>query len=220
MSGCSEIGKRIRVLRENTGLRQSDVADALHIARSNYAKIETGDRDIKSEYCIAIADYFHVTCDFLLRGIDAQNVEICERTSLTQDSIDVLSAYSDEKKISNDRNSSITLSATLYMINAMLQDKDLVPELTFDASEVIISKVFSEGYAHLRSHDIKEKRNERAGLFSAGLAIAKFFEKMVNDPRFIALFRAAYAEELNMFFDVHVVDDFDLDENPTNNDGM
>lgn len=85
MGGCSEIGKRIKALREAKSLRQSDVADALHIARSNYAKMESGDRDLKTEYCIAMANYFNVTCDYLLRGIPAENVDICRQTGLSNE---------------------------------------------------------------------------------------------------------------------------------------
>lgn len=114
-------GERIRKLRKERGLRQSDVAEALHIARSNYAKIESGDRDLISGYCIQIADYFGVTCDYLLRGIQAENVSICQRTGLSQKTVDSLADYEAE--------ASPVANCRKHIINAILQDKTLLNEL-------------------------------------------------------------------------------------------
>jgi len=84
------VGARVRSLREERKLLQKDVADALHISVSAYAKLESGDRGINSENCIALADLFGVSCDYILRGIEAEYVDICAKTGLSQETINVL----------------------------------------------------------------------------------------------------------------------------------
>ena len=220
MGSCDEIGSRIKILRIKLGMTQDELAKLLLVSRGLVNQWERGGRDLKAGTIVALAKALHTSCDFLLTGIDTPNIDVCELTSLTQDSIDALTAYVDGKKAATDRDQNIIFSANLYMINAVVQDKELISELTYAVSDVIRSKVFKEGFEHIRSHGKDEKQNVRAGQFSAGLAIAKFFEIIVNDPKYLALFRDAYSEELNMFSDVYVENDFDLEENQANDDGM
>ena len=84
------VGARVRKLRESRKMKQQDVANALHVSLSSYAKLEAGDRGISSENCIALADLFGVTCDYILRGIDSQNIDVCQKTALDQETLDVL----------------------------------------------------------------------------------------------------------------------------------
>lgn len=90
MSLNIEIGTRLKFLREKIGKTQKDIAGVLGVTPAAYGKIEAGDRGLSSEYCIQLADYFGVTCDFLLRGISSENVDICTRTALDQTSVDAL----------------------------------------------------------------------------------------------------------------------------------
>lgn len=84
------LGQRVRKLRESKKMLQQEVADALHISVSAYAKLESGSRGISSENCIALADLFGVTCDYILRGIDSENIDVCKKTALDQATLDVL----------------------------------------------------------------------------------------------------------------------------------
>ena len=86
----SQMGKRLRTLRRNKNANQKDVADVLGISQTAYGKIESGQRGLSSEYCIKLADFYGVTCDYILRGIESENVDICAKTGLKQDSIDWL----------------------------------------------------------------------------------------------------------------------------------
>ncbi len=58
---------RLRHLREKESLTQSEVATALHIGQSTYNRYERGVREPDHETLKLIADYFHVSIDFLLR---------------------------------------------------------------------------------------------------------------------------------------------------------
>ena len=58
---------RLRYLREKEGLTQTNIAHALHIGQSTYNRYERGIREPDQETLKKIADYFHVSLDFLLK---------------------------------------------------------------------------------------------------------------------------------------------------------
>jgi transcriptional regulator with XRE-family HTH domain len=84
----NEIGNRVRQLREAKGETQLEMAKKLGVLRETVVHWETGTRDLKTEYTVMLANHFGVTCDYLLRGIAAENVSIYEKTGLSQDAID------------------------------------------------------------------------------------------------------------------------------------
>jgi len=96
MASCNEIGERIRQLREAKGLTQAQLAKELFIAkRETVSQWEAGTRDLKTEYTIKLADYFGVTCDYILRGVKAENVDINKRLGLSDESIAILTEMND-----------------------------------------------------------------------------------------------------------------------------
>ena len=61
-----QFGKRCKILRQERGLTQQQVADALGISRSAYAYYEIG-RQRALAFCIMeLAQYFQVSADSLL----------------------------------------------------------------------------------------------------------------------------------------------------------
>lgn len=91
---CNTIGERIVHLRKVKGISQGDLAKALFVKREVVAYWEEGRRDLKTDYTIKLADYFGVTCDYLLRGIQSENVDIARATGLNNKSIDHLKLVS------------------------------------------------------------------------------------------------------------------------------
>jgi len=61
---------RIKELRLQRKKTQGDIATALNINRTTYAKWETGDRLPDMETLNKLADYFNVTTDYILRRTD------------------------------------------------------------------------------------------------------------------------------------------------------
>lgn len=57
---------RIRELREDHDLRQIDVAKMLNMSQTGYSKYETGENDVPTSILIALADFYHVTTDYIL----------------------------------------------------------------------------------------------------------------------------------------------------------
>ncbi len=57
---------RIRELREDRDLSQSDIAKVLKTTQQQYSKIETGKSDINGEKLILLAKFYGVTTDYIL----------------------------------------------------------------------------------------------------------------------------------------------------------
>ncbi|WP_294474086.1 helix-turn-helix transcriptional regulator [uncultured Intestinimonas sp.] len=57
---------RLRSLREDHDLTQAKVAALLGIDQRVYSTYETGKRDIPLPHLVTLADYYHVTTDYLL----------------------------------------------------------------------------------------------------------------------------------------------------------
>lgn len=65
---------RIRELREDRDLRQIDVSNATGIDQKTLSNYETGRTNPDSSAIIKLADFFGVTCDYLL-GITERNIQ-------------------------------------------------------------------------------------------------------------------------------------------------
>lgn len=81
------IGQRLRMLRIVRKETQKELGELLGITAAAYGKLESGDRGLSSEYCIDLANHYGVSCDYILRGIEAANIDVCSRTPLTQQTV-------------------------------------------------------------------------------------------------------------------------------------
>jgi transcriptional regulator with XRE-family HTH domain len=87
---CTEIGNRISELRQIRGISQAELAKNFNVNREVVTKWETGTRDLKTEYTIKLADYFGVTCDYILRGLNSENVDTNKKLGLPENAIQSL----------------------------------------------------------------------------------------------------------------------------------
>ena len=62
--------KRIRDLREDRDLTQTQVAQFLGMSQTGYSKYETGENDIPTAVLIKLADLYKTTTDYLLGRSD------------------------------------------------------------------------------------------------------------------------------------------------------
>lgn len=60
------IGKNIKKIRETKGLTQQTIADLISMHRSNYSRVEAGDRDVSIEAVGKIAKFFNMSIDDLV----------------------------------------------------------------------------------------------------------------------------------------------------------
>ena len=64
--GDKMIFQRLRDLREDKDLRQTDIADFLNIKQTVYSRYERGFQNIPIEHLIKLADFYKVSTDYIL----------------------------------------------------------------------------------------------------------------------------------------------------------
>ena len=62
--------QRIRDLREDADLTQKQVGEAINVPQRTYAYYESGQRMIPPSVLCALADFYHVSVDYLLGRTD------------------------------------------------------------------------------------------------------------------------------------------------------
>jgi transcriptional regulator with XRE-family HTH domain len=62
--------RRIRNLREDKDMTQTQVAKMLTMSQTGYSKYETGENDIPTNILIKLADFYDVSVDYLLNRTD------------------------------------------------------------------------------------------------------------------------------------------------------
>ena len=77
------MGLRIRDLREDADLTQTQVAKFLGMSQTGYSKYETGENDIPTQVLIRLAGFYKTSTDYLLgltnyRGIPKEYTEKTE----------------------------------------------------------------------------------------------------------------------------------------------
>lgn len=61
---------RIRNLREDKDMTQTQMAEILHCSQRIYSNYERGDVDIPTEILIKLADFHNVSIDYILGRVD------------------------------------------------------------------------------------------------------------------------------------------------------
>ena len=62
--------QRIRNLREDSDLNQTQVAKVLGMSQTGYSKYETGENDIPTSVLIKLARFYNTSIDYLLGETD------------------------------------------------------------------------------------------------------------------------------------------------------
>ena len=91
-----EIGQRIKERRERLGLTQQQLGDKIHRSREYISKWESGERGLKVEDLVSIANVLESSCDYLLKGYEPENLDFCERTGLSNRALENLLKVCDE----------------------------------------------------------------------------------------------------------------------------
>jgi transcriptional regulator with XRE-family HTH domain len=64
--GCYDVYPRIRNLREDSDLRQIEIANMLNTSQATYSRYENGVLDIPSVSLIMLAEYYQTSIDYLV----------------------------------------------------------------------------------------------------------------------------------------------------------
>lgn len=65
---------RIRDLREDADISQTEMGKHLNVSQRAYSHYENGSRDIPVNILIAFADFFNVSIDYLLERTDNKKI--------------------------------------------------------------------------------------------------------------------------------------------------
>lgn len=64
--------KRIRDLREDRDMNQTQVAKMLGMSQTGYSKYETGENDIPTQILIKLAVFYNTSIDYILDQTDVR----------------------------------------------------------------------------------------------------------------------------------------------------
>ncbi len=65
--------QRIKSLREDNDLKQSDVAAFLKTTQQVYSRYENGTNEIPVHHIIALSRFYNVSCDYILGETDCKD---------------------------------------------------------------------------------------------------------------------------------------------------
>ena len=85
-----EIGKRLKMLRQEAGLKQSDIADLVGHSNNVVGRIERGEQTIDLKTILAYKKQFKVSADYIIEGIKTDDEDISERLKFAEAYIDRL----------------------------------------------------------------------------------------------------------------------------------
>ena len=112
-------GSRIKLLREEKGLKQEELAKILSIAPSTIGMYERDAREPNDEIKLKMAEYFGVSIDFLLGKSDVRNPD---KVEVDMDEVDV--AFASGIKGLNETNKMIIKSTLEALLAKQEKDKE------------------------------------------------------------------------------------------------
>lgn len=97
-SNKNTIGGRIAALRKAAGLKQRELADKIMVSRELVNLWENDTRQIKGEDIVRLANALGTTCDYLLRGVSTENLDIYAATGLSDEGITAIASIADSQR--------------------------------------------------------------------------------------------------------------------------
>ena len=67
-------GTRLKELRKEKKLKQTEMAELLELAPRNYQRLEDGKTNVTATTLMFLGDYFHVSVDYLLGRTDNREI--------------------------------------------------------------------------------------------------------------------------------------------------
>ncbi|WMJ75313.1 helix-turn-helix transcriptional regulator [Cytophagaceae bacterium ABcell3] len=92
------IGENIKRIREEKGLTQLQIAELINMHRSNYSKVESGQRDISVDALNKVAKYFGMTIDQIVNFDGAVPKEITVEDKTLMEQVKLIQELEPEEK--------------------------------------------------------------------------------------------------------------------------
>lgn len=115
----------LRALMEESGTTQKELADFVGVRPQTLSLYCTGETQPNCDKLLKIAEYFHVTVDYLLTGTVIENIPVYKMLGFSENTVQniqlVKGGYFEDTP------------AMLYMLDSMLADKDFYRALEMAA---------------------------------------------------------------------------------------
>lgn len=92
------IADNLKIYREQKGLLQKEVANAVGVHPSNYSKMEKGERDVSIEVADKLANYFGITLDELVHMSEQTPKEVTILDKSISERINLIQQLEEEDK--------------------------------------------------------------------------------------------------------------------------
>ena len=93
-----DLAQNLRTLREQKGLLQKEVANAVGVHPSNYSKMEKGERDVSIEVADKLAKFYGITLDMLVHLDGQVPTEVTIEDKSTTERIKLIQQLEEEDK--------------------------------------------------------------------------------------------------------------------------
>ena len=113
---------RLKLLREENNMTQSDIAKILHVEIAAISKYETGRVPLKEEYIKLLSDFFNVSSDYLLGLTDIRISHTTGVANIRDDDFHIGLSRTDEVSLSEDEKKQIRDFAK-YVISKRDEEK-------------------------------------------------------------------------------------------------
>lgn len=110
-----DVAKRIKAIRENKGLKQSDVAEKLEMERSNYSRLEKRGNDLSVNQITSIADALGVRLIDILFPLEIQAVRKAGMNAIKLQGIIQVLQERNDYLIENQRKLEVFMSFIMQM---------------------------------------------------------------------------------------------------------
>lgn len=165
-SNKSTIGGRIAALRKNAGLKQRELADKITVSRELVNLWENDLRQIKGEDIARLADALGTTCDYLLRGVSSENLNIYFATGLLDEGIAAIASISDNQRTVLNEVIASKHFREIVSLLALYEDHISAMELDDIRHELEEKEAIAQGYGGYIDMRMEWHRNnaERRGI--------------------------------------------------------
>lgn len=158
------VGSRIKMLREEMGLSQRQLAEELEISRPSITKYERDEREPNYMVFLKIADFFGVSTDFLLGKTNEKDKNIHDyiRSAKKLEDVTANDFISDDLELNSIQKSAINGLLACYISkivpdNPWTLDWIYLSTILFDAIETHCYNIFDTVYETKDNYDIDRK---------------------------------------------------------------